>query len=226
VPQAVQVQTLQLRVSRTPLRYNLPDCPVCHRTVRCTSGATASQRNGRLQWSPATLQCTDSSRRSQSSRQRRTRQCTVPIRCGTRLSGATRRQSTNDRNRQNPNSWVTWLAHWTMSGAPIDSSLSQQLNWWLRAINTPQLPPLQPSKHSSHSIQYKSKTQHSKTQIKASDPIKVPNSILVFRTCERIVLCFFVALVAWLAFFFLSFLFSNPCKRSKRHQLYGDPCEV
>jgi hypothetical protein len=70
---------------------------IIHRTVRCaiwcTSGATASQRNGRLQWSPATLQCVDSSRRSQSSRQRRTGQCTVPVRCGTGLSSATRRQS-------------------------------------------------------------------------------------------------------------------------------------
>jgi hypothetical protein len=58
------------------------------------------------------------------------------------------------------------------------------------AINTPQPPPLQQSKHSSHSIQYKSNTQHSKTQIKAFDLIKVPNSILVFRTCEKIVLVF------------------------------------
>jgi hypothetical protein len=37
---------------------------------------------------------------------------------------------------------------------------------------------------------------------------------------------FFVALVAWLAFFFLSFLLSKPCKRSKRHQLCGGPCGV
>jgi hypothetical protein len=43
----------------------------------------------------------------------------------------------------------------------------------------PEPPPLQPSKHSSLSIQYKSKVQHSKKQIKATDPIKVPNSILV-----------------------------------------------
>jgi hypothetical protein len=43
----------------------------------------------------------------------------------------------------------------------------------------PQPPPLQPSKHSSHFIQYKSKVQHSKTQIKATDPIEVLNSILV-----------------------------------------------
>jgi hypothetical protein len=43
------MRTLHLRVSVATLRYNSPDCPVCHRTVRCTSGATASQRNGRLQ---------------------------------------------------------------------------------------------------------------------------------------------------------------------------------
>jgi hypothetical protein len=34
------LQTSQLRVSQTQLHYNSPDCPVNHRTVRCTSGAT------------------------------------------------------------------------------------------------------------------------------------------------------------------------------------------
>jgi hypothetical protein len=49
---------------------------------------------------------------------------------------------------------------------------------------------------------------HSK--FKASDPIKVPKF-----NCSGLglgrgsFLCFFVALVAWLAFFFLSFLFSK-----------------
>jgi hypothetical protein len=164
--QGRSTQTLHLRVSKATLRYNSPDCPACHRTVRCTSWATARQRNGRLQWSPATLQCIG--------------QWTVPVRCDTGLSGATWRQSSNGRNRQNPNGWVTWLVHRTLSGAPIDSSLPQWLNWWLGAMNTPQPPPLQPSKHSLLLIQYKSKIQHSKTQIKASDPIKVHNSTLVF----------------------------------------------
>jgi hypothetical protein len=62
-----------------------------------------------------------------------------------------------------------------LSGAPIDTNHPQRLFWWLGAINTPQPPPLKPSKHSSLSIQYKSKVQHSKTQIKATDLIKVPN---------------------------------------------------
>jgi hypothetical protein len=63
------------------------------------------------------------------------------------------------------------------------------------------------SKHSLLLIQYKSNTQHSKTQIKASDQIKVHNSTLVFLD------------------FFILFLLSKPCKRSKRHQLCGGPCE-
>jgi hypothetical protein len=70
------------------------------------------------------------------------------------------------------------VAH-RLSGAPIDSSLPQRLFWWVRAINTPQPPPLQPSKHLLLLIQYKSKVQHSKTQTKATDPVKFPNTILV-----------------------------------------------
>jgi hypothetical protein len=94
------------------------------------------------------------------------------------------------------------------------------------AINTPQPPLFKTSKHSLLLIQYKSNTQHSKTQIKAFNQIKVHNSTLVLRTCEKIDLCSFVPLVAWLAFFFLSFLLSKPCKRSKRHQLCSGPCGV
>jgi hypothetical protein len=88
----------------------------------------------------------------------------------------------------------------------------------------PQPPPLQPSKHSLLLIQYKSNTQHSKTQIKASDQIKVPNLILVLRTCEKIGLCSFVVLVAWLAFFFPISYSQDHCNQSKGHQLCGGPC--
>jgi hypothetical protein len=44
----------------------------------------------------------------------------VSVRCGTGLSGATRRQSSNGRPRPNPNGWVTWLAHRTVSGGAPD----------------------------------------------------------------------------------------------------------
>jgi hypothetical protein len=55
-------------------RFLRPRSAIIHRTVRCTSGATATSAtvdyNGHLQ----TLQCADNARRSQSSRQRRTGQ--------------------------------------------------------------------------------------------------------------------------------------------------------
>jgi hypothetical protein len=84
----------------------------------------------------------------------------------------------NGHLRPNPNGLVTWLVHQTIWCAHRQQH-PQRLLWWLRAINTPQPPLLQESKHSSLFIQYKRKVQHSKTQIKAIDPIKVPNSILV-----------------------------------------------
>jgi hypothetical protein len=135
-------------------------------------------------------------------------------------------------HRSEPNGLVTWLAHRTVSGGAPDCPVRHtteaftngHIGGW--GYKYPQPPFFKGSKHSLHLIQYKSNTQHSKTQIKASDRIKVPNLTLVFRTCEEIDLCSFVALVAWLAFFFLSFLLSQPCKQSKRHQSCGGPCGV
>ena len=138
----------------------------------------------------------------------------------------------SELQRSNTNGWVTWLAHRTVSGGapdcPVRPSTAALPNGCFRGwgYKYPQPPPFKASKHSLLLIQYKSNTQHSKTQIKASDQIKVHNSTLVFRTCEKIDLCSFVVLVAWLAFFFLSFLLSKPCKQSKRHQLCGGHCGV
>ena len=42
--QGLQLRTAHLREFWEPLRYNSPDCPVGHRTVRCASGATATSR--------------------------------------------------------------------------------------------------------------------------------------------------------------------------------------
>jgi hypothetical protein len=125
--------------------------------------------------------------------------------------------------RSNPNGWVTWLAHRTVRCA-IRQQPSPTTIWVVGAINTPQPPLFKASKHSLLLIQYKSNTQHSKTQIKASDQIKVHNSTLVFRTCEKIGLCSFVVLVAWLAFFFPISCSQDHCNQSKGHQLSGGPC--
>jgi hypothetical protein len=77
-------------------------CPVCHWTVWCTKRSNGYRRNGRLHSAPDSVTVCG---RSQSRGQR----CTG-------LSGATRSQRSNGRLRQNPNGWVTWLAHRTVSG--------------------------------------------------------------------------------------------------------------
>jgi hypothetical protein len=59
-----------------------------------------------------------------------------PLVWRTGLSGATRRQSSNDLLRPNPNGWVTWLAHQTVRCAHRQQP-PQRLFWWLMAINTP-----------------------------------------------------------------------------------------
>jgi hypothetical protein len=113
-----------------------PDCPVCHRTVfgapgpyslklatlgflrarsaiihqtvRCDSGVTAIQRNGRLQRTPANAtvreQCTQKSEQSSEAHRTVNSACPVPL----------VDKASNGQKLQNPNSWVTWLAHRTV----------------------------------------------------------------------------------------------------------------
>jgi hypothetical protein len=70
--------------------------------------------------------------------------------------------ASNDQKLPNPNGWVTWLAHRTVSGGTPDcpvrpsTAATPTTCWWLRAINTPQPPPLQVSKFLALYIQYKS----------------------------------------------------------------------
>jgi hypothetical protein len=107
---------------------------IIHRTVRWAtglSGVPAEQRlssatvnsNGRLQ----TLTVRTESEQCQKAH--RTVNSACPVRHQT--VRYPRCQSSNGRNRQNPNGWVTWLAHRTVSGAPIDRQPPQRLVRWL-----------------------------------------------------------------------------------------------
>jgi hypothetical protein len=159
----VQVRTLHLRVSPAPLRYNSPDCPVCHRTVWCTKRNNGSP----AQWS--TAQCPDSATvRGRS--QNRSQRCTG-------LSSATRRQASNGHLHPNPNGWVTWLAHRTVRCAHRQQT-PPTVVLVVEGYKYPQTPPLQLYKHSTHCIQYKSNRLHSKDTIQGIDLLKVPNSTL------------------------------------------------
>jgi hypothetical protein len=127
-----RLQTLHLRVSQAHLRYNSPDCPVYHRTVRCTSGATVicAQRS--------TLQ---------------SEQCNSDVRAndqrGTGLSGVApdcpvphEDKASNGRLAPSPNRRMTWrhirhcpVAHWTVRCAHRQQT-SPTATIWLVAINT------------------------------------------------------------------------------------------
>jgi hypothetical protein len=103
------------------LRYNSPECPVHQRS------------NGYFaQWSPAkklknqmnsARQCAAEQSRPLEAHRTLRSACLVPL----------EDKASNGQRLPNPNGWVTWLAHRTvsggteLSGAPIDTSPPQRL---------------------------------------------------------------------------------------------------
>jgi hypothetical protein len=93
---------------------------IIHKTVRCASGATTNCANGRLQKSTVN---SATARRSQSRRQKAHR--TVNRTC--LVHHRTVRWPTCQKlQRSNPNGWVTWLAHRTVSGGAVIPSLQRR----------------------------------------------------------------------------------------------------
>ena len=102
VHQGTRLRTCHLREFWEPLRYNSPDCPVKHRTVRChtgLSGVPAEQQLLRAQRSTATHLIRACARRGQSTRRWRTGQSIGPVRCTT---GQPRGPTCQSSNGQNP----------------------------------------------------------------------------------------------------------------------------
>jgi hypothetical protein len=123
VHQSESTPTPQLRVSQVQLRYNSPNCPVCHRTIRCTNGATTicAQRS-----SLTNEQCSTVLRQKSEQQIRGAPVCLVPH----------EDKASNGRPAPSLNDRMTWrrtghcpVAHWTL----FVSSLLQRLQfgWWL-----------------------------------------------------------------------------------------------
>jgi hypothetical protein len=99
----------------------------------------------------------------------------------------------------NPNGRAD-VAHTGLSGAPIDSKVSQQLgSGW--GYKYPQPPHSKPSKCSEFNIQYKSKRLHSKTHSIDQNPLQVLKSTPPLSDLRERVFVFIYALVARIAFF-------------------------
>jgi hypothetical protein len=79
--------------------------------------------------------------------------------------------------RSNPNGWVTWLAHRTVSGGapncPVRHTTATFTNGHFGGwgYKYPQPPHFNASKFFSHQTSYKSSRLHSKTQTKRSNPL-------------------------------------------------------
>jgi hypothetical protein len=103
-----QPPTLHLRVSQAQLRYNSPDCPVCHRTIRCTSGATTTCAQ-RL-----TLQSEQWKSDVRAASQRGTGLSGVPLDYPVPHED----KASNGRPAPSPNERITWRRTGLSSGAP------------------------------------------------------------------------------------------------------------
>jgi hypothetical protein len=86
---------------------------VSHRTVRCASGATATSRQRSTATALNALQCAPESEHAQLAHQTVYRTCPVHHRTG-------QRPHLSELQRSEPNGWLTWLAHRTVSGGAPD----------------------------------------------------------------------------------------------------------
>ena len=119
-----------------PLRYNSPDCPMQHRTVRC-----AMLSNGYL-------------------RQRSSAKAT-----GTMNSVRLRTQSQSRRQKAHRAVNRTYPVHHRTVRCARRQTASPTATLVVGAINTPQLPHFKASKFFSQHIQYKSQCIQYKTQL-------------------------------------------------------------
>jgi hypothetical protein len=158
-------RTLHLWVSKEPLRYNSPDCLVGHQTLRCASGAMAPAQRS----TPADT-CKSATVRGQLAQS----QSSTKRRIG--LSGAPSCQSSNDRNRQNPNGWVTWLAHRTVRCAHRQTA-SPTVGLVVGAINTPNHHHFKHPSFSDFTFNTRASATNTRHNSIESKPLQVPNPL-------------------------------------------------
>jgi hypothetical protein len=148
-----------------PLRYNSPDCPVCQRSNDYSATVDSNEN-----LKSATVRGQFAQKLEQRQKAHLTVNSTCPVHHRTvwwpRLS---------ELQRSNPNNWVTWLAHRTVSGAPIDSSPTPTVGLVIGAINTPnhhhsRYPSFQPLTFNTRALDF---TPRHKQEIKSSPKSKI-----------------------------------------------------
>jgi hypothetical protein len=139
--------------------------------------------NGQLQKCTVIVNSADCARRSQSRHQKahRTVNSDCPVHHRT-----VRCPHLSELQRSNPNGWVTWLVHRTVSGGAPDCLVrpstaafpNGHFGGW--GYKYPPTTTLQGIQVFSQHIQYQSSRLHSKTQKQRSNPLQVPNTFQRF----------------------------------------------
>jgi hypothetical protein len=172
--QGTQLRTCHLRGFWEPLHYNSPDCPVQHRTVRCASGVTATQRQRSSATNNKCATVRACVRRSQDRRQKAHRTVNSDYPVHHRTVRWPRRQKLQ---WSNPNGRVTWLAHRTVSGGapdcPVRHTTTASTNGYFGGwgYKYPQPPTIHGIQVFSLQTSYKSYNIQYKTQTKRSNPL-------------------------------------------------------
>jgi hypothetical protein len=182
---------------------------IIHRTVRCASGATATSR--------ATVDCNAFNARLRAQRTEdaqlahRTVYRTCPVHHRT-----TQRPHQSELQRSNPNGWLTWLAHRTVSGGAPDCPVRNATaafqrpyfgGWGYKYPNHPKFNGIQVSnlKHITRAIAFNSR--HSK-EIKSSPKSGITLNQIVTRES---VICVLLSSCAWIA----SFISHSSCDHTQ-----------
>jgi hypothetical protein len=208
----VQLQTSHSRFLPGALRYNSPDCLVCHRTIRWANGATAPCANGRL---CKVLQLWTVPRQSQKHISQSAPECSVwhrTVRCRKKTKSPTvdqlRTLTVSWRGGAPDNEQWCPVAHRTVRCAHRQQHWSMA-TMWLGAINTPNHHILwHPSiPNISFNTRAKDSTPRHIKYIESSLSLQI-NSIPL-GTWERVFCVLLLLLSLRLAFFIFPFLFSS-----------------
>jgi hypothetical protein len=169
-----------------PISLSAPDCLVCQRS---NDYSATVDSNGNLKSATVRGQFAQSQSRRQKAH--RTVNSACPVRHQT-----VRWPRLSELQRSNPNGWVTWLAHRTVSGGAPDCSVrpstaaqpQRLFGGW--GYKYPQTPPLQCIQVFSHCIQYKSSILHSKAQTRDQILSQVQNHSKQLVASEREIFVF------------------------------------
>jgi hypothetical protein len=156
------------------------------------------------------------------------------------LSGATpdcpvplENKASNCQKLLNPNGWVTWLAHWIVSGGALDRPMRPSTTATPNGLLVVEGYKYPPNHHHSNHPSFLSFSFNTRASAftprhksKESKPLEVPNPLQPLSDLRESFVHFLFALATWITLFLPHSFSQVTCNQSKRHQACGGPCRV